>query len=300
MTEHVVWTQWEDLDMPPGIEARHPGNAPLDSDAIGDVTFYVPPYMSGAKGLKPVLRMPALSTLQLANAGYDDAVAFARPGLDICNARGVHDISTAELALTLMLASLRGIDTFVRQQDQGVWRDGRYPSLWQASVAIVGFGNIGQTIARLLEPFDARVTGFSKSGSNGARPITELSSRLHEFDVVVLILPATPETVGLVDATFLAAMKDGALLVNVARGAIVVTDDLVAELSTGRLRAALDVTDPEPLPSGHPLWSSPHVIISPHVGGNSTAFEPRMRALISAQLERLVTGQPLLNVVIAG
>ena len=300
MTKHVVWTQWEDFSAPEGITLLHPGNAPLESDQIAPVTFYVPPYMSGAKGLEPVGRMPNLRTLQLPNAGYDDAVVLARPGLDICNARGVHDMSTAELALALTLASLRRIDTFVRQQDQHVWADDTYPSLWRASVAVVGFGNIGRTVARLMEPFEADVTGFSRSGTGGARPISELPGRLGEFDVVVLILPATPESVGMVDKGFLAAMKDGALLVNVARGPIVVTDDLVAELESGRLRAALDVTDPEPLPAGHPLWDQKNVIISPHVGGNSSAFEPRMRALVRSQLELLAAGKPIDNVVISG
>lgn len=298
--QNVVWTQWPDLDAPEGVTVLSPENAPLDSDAIESVTFYVPPYMSGPEGLKPVPRMPHLRTLQLPNAGYDDAVALARPGLDICNARGVHDISTAELALSLMLASTRGIHHAVRDQDKAIWRPETYRSLWRAKVAIVGFGNIGQTIARLLAPFDADVTGFSRSGTAGSATIDTLAKRLPEFDIVVLILPATPDTVGLVDAEFLAAMKDGALLVNVARGPVVVTDALVRELQSGRLRAAIDVTDPEPLPSSHPLWSAGDIIITPHVGGNSEAFEPRMRALVTSQLERIVQGHAPDHIVIPG
>jgi lactate dehydrogenase-like 2-hydroxyacid dehydrogenase len=259
-----VWTQWADLDGPDGVTLLHPGNAPLDSDAIESVTFYVPEYMSGRAGLEPVRRMPNLAHLQLANAGFDDAIEFARSGLTIHNARGVHDMSTAEL------------------------------------VGIIGFGSIGQTIARMMEPFDVEVVPFTSSGRNSTNTLDALESLLPTLDVVVLILPATPDTVGLVDAEFLRRMKDDALLVNVARGPIVDTDALVAELRTGRLRAAVDVTDPEPLPPGHPLWSLDNVIISPHVGGNSTAFEPRMRALVRAQLDKLVSGEPLDNVVLRG
>ena len=298
--EHVAWLEWDDFVAPEGVAVLGPHNTPLDSEAITPVTFYVPPYMTGGKGLAPVERMPNLRTLQLPNAGYDDAVGLARPGLDICNARGVHDISTAELALSLMLASTRGIHTAVRNQDQAQWRPETYRSLWRANVAIVGFGNIGQTIARLLAPFDAAVTGFSQSGTAGSEKIHTLAGRLPEFDIIVLILPATPATTGMVDATFLAAMKDGALLVNVARGPIVVTDALVQELESGRLRAAVDVTDPEPLPSDHPLWSAGDIIITPHVGGNSEAFEPRMRSLVASQLERIAAGLAPENIVISG
>ena len=295
----MVWTQWPDLVVPEGFSVLHPGIAPLGSSAIEPVTFYVPPYMSGPEGLAAVSSMPNLCTLQLANAGYDDAWAVARAGLNICNARGVHDISTAELALALILASNRRIDEFVRNQAKNSWAPDTYPTLWRSKVAIVGFGSIGKTIASLLAPFDAEVTGFTRSGVDAA-PIGSLRSRLGEFDVVVLILPQTPESLGMVDKEFLAAMKDGALLVNVARGPIVVTDDLIAELSTGRLRAAVDVTDPEPLPPGHPLWQAGNIIISPHVGGNSTAFEPRMRELVESQLQRLAHGQDLDHVVIPG
>jgi phosphoglycerate dehydrogenase-like enzyme len=273
---------------------------PLDGDDLDRVTFYVHPYMSGLTGLNPVTNMPELEHLQLPNAGYDDAVAFARDGLTIYNARGVHDMSTAELALALTLASNRGFGDFHRAQAQGQWRPARYQSLWRARVGIIGFGSIGQAIARLMEPFDTEVVPFTASGRDGTHTMADLPAELPTLDVVVLILPANPHTVGMVNAEFLSQMKDDALLVNVARGPIVVTDDLVAELRTGRIRAAVDVTDPEPLPEGHPLWSLDNIIISPHVGGNSSAFEPRMRKLIYTQLEKLVAGQPLDNAVMVG
>jgi len=298
--EHIAWVEWEDFEVPAGVTLLGPESAPLDSGAVTPVTFYVPPYMTGWKGLAPVNRMPNLRTLQLPNAGYDDAVELSRPGLDICNARGVHDVSTAELALSLILASTRGLHTLIRRQEERKWRPETYRTLWRAKVAIVGFGNIGQTIATLVAAFGAEATGFSRSGTGGSETIDTLAGRLSEFDIVVLILPATPDTVGMVDAGFLAAMKDGALLVNVARGPVVVTDALVAELLSGRLRAAVDVTDPEPLPSDHPLWSAGDIIITPHVGGNSQAFEPRMRALVTSQLERIVAGRAPDHIVISG
>lgn len=300
MVQHVAWTEWTDMEAPAGVILLNPETAPLDSEAIEPVTFYVPPYMTGLAGLTPVERMPNLRHLQLANAGYDDAVAFAREGLTIYNARGVHDMSTAELALALTLSSNRGFGDFHRAQAKGVWKPARYRSLWRARVGIIGYGSIGQTIASLLAPFEVEVVPFTASGRAGTLTLRDLDRELPTLDVVILILPANPSTVGMVDREFLRQMKDGSLLVNVARGPIVVTDDLVEQLQSGRIRAALDVTDPEPLPPGHPLWSAPNVIISPHVGGNSTAFEPRMRQLISSQLAKLATLHPLDNAVMVG
>lgn len=294
---HIVWSEWADLEVPDGVVLLSPKTAPLEGDGIEPVTFYVAPYMTGIAGLEPVTRMPHLMHLQLTNAGYDDAVEFAREGLTIYNARGVHDISTAELTLALTLASNRGFADFHRAQADGVWRPKRYQSLWRARVGIIGFGSIGRTIADLMAPFDVEVVPFAARGRGDIQTLDELHDLLPTLDVVILILPANSRTVGMVDARFLRMMKDGSLLINVSRGPIVVTDDLVAELLTGRIRAAVDVTDPEPLPEGHPLWALPNVIISPHVGGNSSAFEPRMRRLIHAQLEKLVAGDPLDNVV---
>jgi len=293
----IVWTQWDDLDAPAGLRVLGPSLAPTGSDAQRQVTFYVPPYMSGLAGLEPIRQMSELKYVQLPNAGYDDAVAFRRAGLVFCNARGVHDISTAELALGLTIASLRQLDTFVLAQSPGTWLPGGQASLARKRVALVGYGSIGQTIGRLLEAFCADVEAFTRSGQGGTHTMPKFDDLLPTFDVIILILPATPETINLMDERRLGLMKDGALLVNVARGTIVDTDALVDEVESGRIRAALDVTNPEPLPADHPLWRAPGVIISPHVGGNSSAFEPAMRELLAQQLARLVSGEALLNVV---
>lgn len=297
---HVVWTQWDDIEAPPGVTVLGPQSAPIDSDAMSEVTFYVPRYMSGLAGLEPISRMTSLDTVQLPNAGYDDAVAFRREGLTFCNARGVHDISTAELALGLMIASLREIDKFVLAQPSGQWLAGPRPSLAYKKVALVGYGSIGQTIGRMMEPFSVDLHPFTRQGAHGTHSMARFEELLPTFDVVILILPATPETVNLMNAKRLALMKDGALLVNVARGTIVDTEALADELTSGRIRAAIDVTNPEPLPSDHRLWQCPGLIISPHVGGNSSAFEPGMRALLATQLSRLASGEELINIVMEG
>lgn len=294
---HIVWTQWDDLDAPVGVRVLGPSLAPIGSDAQRQATFYVPPYMSGLAGLEPIRQMSELQCVQLPNAGYDDAVAFRRAGLVFCNARGVHDLSTAELALGLAIASLRQLDSFVLAQSSGTWLPGGQASLAHKRVALVGYGSIGQTIGCLLEPFGVDVEAFTRSGQGDTHTMAEFDNLVPTFDVIILILPATPETINLMDKRRLGLMKNGALLVNVARGTIVDTDALVDELESGRIRAALDVTNPEPLPADHPLWRAPGVIISPHVGGNSSAFEPAMRALLAQQFSRLVSGESLLNIV---
>jgi phosphoglycerate dehydrogenase-like enzyme len=244
--------------------------------------------------------MPKLKVLQVPNAGYDDAIEFLRPGITLCNGRGIHDDSTAELAVALAIASLRGFVTFIRDQDQGEWVNKTYNSINDRKVGIIGYGSIGSTIARMLSGFSVEIVAFTQSGRDNTIAISDLDKHLPSLDVVILILPLTKESKHLFDARRLSLMKDGALLVNVARGPIVDTDALVKELNSGRITAALDVTDPEPLPKGHPLWSAKGVLISPHVGGNSSAFDKRARRLIESQLNLLAEDKPLNNVIVAG
>jgi len=294
----AVWTQWEDIKVPEGMKRLSPSTTPLDSSDLSEVTFYVPAYMSGRAGLEPTKAMSNLRVLQMLNAGYDDALEFLRPEVILCNGRGIHDASTAELAIGMTISSLRGFPDFVHSQGLQQWNHSPYRSMIDRKVGIVGFGSIGRMIARNLSGFEVQVVGFSQTGSNGSVPIDELDSYLPTLDVVILILPLTDETRHLFDARRLALLKSGALLVNVARGPIVDTDALIAQLNSGRITAALDVTDPEPLPVGHPLWSAKGVFISPHVGGDTSAFEPRARKLIEAQLQRFATGGPLQNIVV--
>ncbi|MEU9271306.1 2-hydroxyacid dehydrogenase [Streptomyces sp. NPDC048251] len=272
-----------------------------------DCVFYVVPYMKPAGlGQRPLPEMTSLEVVQTLSAGIDHvvpALASLRPGVRLCNARGVHEASTAELTLTLVLASLRGIPDFVRAQDRGEWLSGFRPALADKNVLIVGYGSIGSAIEDRLAPFEvARVARVARSWRTTARgpvhPIAELPALLPEADVVILCTPLNDSTLGLVDAEFLARMKDGALLVNVARGGVVDTKALLTEVESGRLTAALDVTDPEPLPPGHPLWSAPGVLVSPHVGGPTSAFLPRAVRLLVDQLGRFVNREPLRNVIL--
>ncbi|MFE9775976.1 2-hydroxyacid dehydrogenase [Streptomyces sp. NPDC005931] len=293
--------------LPEGPEYRFwDGGEDFPADPA-DCAFYVVPYMKPSGiGTRPMPRMSAVRVVQTLSAGTDHVEPGLRhlpPGVRLCNARGVHEASTAELTLALILASLRGIPDFVRAQDEGQWLGGFRPALADRTVLIVGYGSIGSAIEDRLVPFElARVARVARSERTTARgpvhPLTELPSLLPEADVVVLSTPLTETTRHLVDAAFLTRMKDGALLVNVARGGVVDTKALLTELETGRITAALDVTDPEPLPAEHPLWRAPGVLISPHVGGPTSAFLPRAKRLLVDQLHRFVNQEELRNVIL--
>ncbi|WP_434596961.1 2-hydroxyacid dehydrogenase [Streptomyces sp. A5-4] len=269
--------------------------------------FYVVPYLKGSEiAVRPLAAMTKVRAVQTLSAGIDHVqpgLGDLHAGVRLCNAKGVHEASTAELTLALILASLRDIPGFVHGQDKQEWRSGFYPALADKSVLIVGYGSIGAAIEDRLTPFEcARVVRVARSARTTERgpvhPLAELPELLPAADVVILSTPLTDDTRGLADAGFLSRMKDGALLVNVARGPVVDTQALLAELESGRLRAALDVTDPEPLPAGHPLWHAPGLLISPHVGGSTSAFAPRAKRLLAAQLTRFAAGEPLHNIAL--
>jgi phosphoglycerate dehydrogenase-like enzyme len=253
--------------------------------------------MGGPQAIAMVPQMKSLKVIQSPNAGVDDVLKIRPEGVTLCNAAGVHDASTAELAVALAIASRRGFAPFALQQQAQHWQHDRMPSLSDSKIAIIGFGNIGKTIMKMLSGFEVTVTPFSRSGRDGSLTFDQFDRLLPTFDVIILIVPLTDQTRHLMNAERLAAMKDGAALINVARGAVVDTDALIRELNSGRITAGLDVTDPEPLPDGHPLWSARNVIITPHVGGDSEAFTPRGRKLVEEQLARFAAGEPLLHIV---
>ncbi|MFF9048742.1 2-hydroxyacid dehydrogenase [Streptomyces parvulus] len=293
--------------LPEGPVYRHwNGEEDFPADPA-DCVYYVVPYMKPSGiGTRPLPGMRSVQVVQTLSAGIDHVepgLPHLPPGVRLCNARGVHEASTAELTLALVLASLRGIPDFVRAQDRGEWLGGFRPALADRKVVIVGYGSIGAAIEDRLVPFEvAPVVRVARSARTTARgpvhPLTELPALLPEADVVILSTPLTEATRNLVDAEFLARMKDGALLVNVARGPVVDTKALLAELESGRLTAALDVTDPEPLPRDHPLWHAPGIVISPHAGGPTSAFLPRAKRLLVDQLNRFVNQEPLRNVIL--
>ena len=289
---------FRDLRVPNGFETtvydaqrdEVPGNAEL-------VEFYVPSYMASKKVFEVIEHMPQLRFLHLLTAGVDSALPYCRPGLTLINAKGVHDSSTAELTLALALASLRGLDSFIRAGNQ-TWdlRRSR-PSLFEKDVAIVGAGSIGNEIARIFSALGAKTSLISRSGQRGSVPLSEADDLLGRADIVILIVPLTQDTYHLGDAKFLSLLKDGALFINVARGEVVDTQALVNELTAGRIRAALDVTDPEPLPQDHPLFKLENCIITPHVGGATDSFIPKARQLLEENLERIAVGLEPLNIV---
>ena len=278
--ELMVWPRGEDLP-----------------ERVGEIEFLVPDYIRVRRTARLLPQLPRLRAVQLQTAGYDAVLDLVPPGLALLSARGVHDDATAELALGLTIASLRGIDVAVRES--GHWRqDTTRRSLADSSVAILGYGSIGHSVARRMLACQALVTGVATSVRDDDVVVRVLTEDLVDWgaqDVVVVVLPLSDATRHAFDASFLTRLHDGALVVNVGRGALLDTDAVLAE--AGRLSFALDVTDPEPLPDDHPLWTAPHVLITPHIAGGTTAMLPRMAALVRDQLQRLRDGKPLRNVV---
>ncbi|MEU9283551.1 2-hydroxyacid dehydrogenase [Streptomyces sp. NPDC048275] len=291
--------------LPEGLRyARWDGGSVFPSDPA-EVEFYVPPLVQDLDTIsRPLDRMTSLTVVQALSSGVDGLCAELRrlPGnVTLCNAKGVHARSTAELALALILASLRGIPEFTHAQDLGLWKPEVFPSLYGRSVLIVGYGALGSALEDLLVPFGCAVTRVARTDRLSPRGPVHAMSHLRGLitgaDVVVLATELTPATHHLINADLLARLQDGALLVNMARGAVVDTAALLEEVRGGRIRAALDVTDPEPLPAGHPLWETPGVLITPHVGAFTPAMWPRLEQLIRRQLERFARDEELDNVV---
>lgn len=281
----------------------------LDSPAPREVIdLVVPPYWGGSARLAHVSEVDT-QLVQWQSIGYNGIQEVLPAGVPLANASTVHEGGTAELAIGLMIAAQRGMGSFIREGMSGTWNLRTFPSLADRRVLIVGYGGVAKAVEARLAGFEVELTRIARtarSERNLAGDTVEvlgfahLHDALRNAEVVVLTVPLTGETAGMIDAAALAAMPDGALLVNVARGAVVVTDALVAELQAGRLRAALDVTDPEPLPAEHPLWRLENVIITPHVGGDSTAMMSRMGALIRRQVTHLQLGETPENIVLGG
>jgi phosphoglycerate dehydrogenase-like enzyme len=296
----IPWSEPEVVAsvIPAGVDwVTYDGTGEVPRSA--EVDFFVPPYMGADHTLQVMEHMSSLKAVQTLTAGVDNVWAHLPSGVTLCNAKGVHDASTAELAVGLTIASLRKFPEFVRAQESGDWLYGRYDALADKSVLIVGFGSVGEALEQRLIPFEVTIMKVARTARAGVSGFESLAQLLPKADVVVLTAPLTEQTRGLVDSEFISAMKQGALLVNVARGPVVNTEDLLAAVKTGRIKAALDVTDPEPLPADHELWRTPGVLISPHVGGNTTAFLPRAYRLVHAQLLRYVADEALHNIMTA-
>ncbi|MCA4133280.1 2-hydroxyacid dehydrogenase [Arthrobacter sp. M4] len=286
--EAVVW------DM-----VSEPGDvAPDGIDAV------VLPYLNAGAYMGALAKVKDLKFVQTQSTGYDGVAEAAGPHAAVANAAGVHAAATAELAVGLILAKLRGIDQAVRDQQLRSWRPERRRSLADRRVLLLGVGGIGHEIYRRLEPFEVTITRVGSSAREDAygtvHSVSELAALAADHDVLVTVLPLSDSTNQLIDEKILAALPDAALVVNVGRGAVVDTDALTREVVSGRLHCALDVVDPEPLPEDHALWAASNALITPHIGGNASAFEPRIIKLLKEQLEALAKGQTPKNLVQQG
>jgi phosphoglycerate dehydrogenase-like enzyme len=285
MTEGVEIIEW---DMS--------GPAPVNA-----IDIVVPPYMDTAKALAQLANVKT-RLVQSQSVGYDGVEQLLPPGIIYANAATVHETSTAELTVALILASQRGIPDFVRAASEGRWAPSWHQSLADRNVLLVGYGGVGKAIEARLLPFEVTVTRVALTARSDERGEIHGFDSLHDLlplaDVVVVAVPLTERTTHLIDDSFLSRMHDDSLLVNIARGKVADTNALLAHASSGRLRLALDVTDPEPLPDGHPLFSLANVLISPHVGGATTAMLPRMAHLLNEQIYRILRGDDPLNVVL--
>jgi phosphoglycerate dehydrogenase-like enzyme len=264
---------------------------------VEDAEFWVPDPGGAVPGRDEWAGWPSVRVVQLLSAGVDGWVGRVPDGVTLCNAQGAHTSATAEWVLTAILAHLRSFPAFTLAQARGVWEPRRTGELAGQRVLIIGAGSIGTAVAGRLRPFDVAVTLVATTARPGVHGRDELPALLPAADIVVLVVPLTPATRRLADAAFLAAMPDGALLVNAARGPVVDTAALAAELDAGRLAAALDVTDPEPLPPGHPLWRMPNLLLTPHVAGSVTGALRRGYGLVGEQLRRYARGDALVNVI---
>lgn len=270
------------------------------------IDIAVAPYMGSTEYLRDLAGVD-IGLVQSQSIGYDSVDKTLPDGIPFANAASVHETSTAELALTLALAAQRQLPRFVLAQEHGEWSPVFAESLADRRVLVVGFGGVGEAIALRLEPFEVELTVVARTarpvwherlGRVQVHAIDELPALVKDAEIIILALPGGDETRHLFDEEMLGLMPDGALLVNVGRGTLVDTDALVRQ--HGRIRAALDVLDPEPLPAEHPLWTTPGVLIAPHVGGASTAMNPRVVRLIRKQIDRMLRGEAPANVVLGG
>ncbi|MGW4484424.1 2-hydroxyacid dehydrogenase [Amycolatopsis sp. NPDC004368] len=292
-----VLLPWTDIEVPEGLAAAYYDGVTMPGEDLAGVEFYVLPYDAGREPAELIGKLPALRAVQALSAGVESLVPLVPEGVVLANGRGLHDLSVAEHALALIHAAQRDLPRWFAQQATGSWAREHTRSLADSRVLLVGYGSIGQAIERQLLAAEAVVTRVASRARAGVHAITELPELLPDADIVVLVLPETEGTKGLLGAGELALLPDHALVVNVGRGSAIDTSALLSETSAGRLRAALDVVDPEPLPADHPLWRVPGVVITPHVAGGSASFYPRAKRLVADQLRRFVAGEELVNVV---
>jgi phosphoglycerate dehydrogenase-like enzyme len=257
----------------------------------------VPGFLVESEPAAVMSRLPNLRLIQLLTAGAENWVGQVPAHVTLSTARGAHGGTTAEWALAALLAVYRELIPFERERVTRTWDRRPTETLIDKKVLVVGAGDLGTQLRRRLDACDARTSLVGARARDGVHGIDEVPALLGEHDAVVVMVPLTPATTGMVDATFLSSMRDGAVLVNAARGKVVDTSALVAELASGRLRAALDVTEPEPPPADHPLWTVPNLLLTPHVAASVEGYQARAYAVAAAEIARFAAGEPLRNVV---
>jgi phosphoglycerate dehydrogenase-like enzyme len=283
--------------LPPGIEADVWRGGDELPDSADQVEYVVLPFGAKPEIIRRICALPSLKTIQILSAGADHILPHIPSHITLCNARGAHTPATAELTVGMIIASIRNFPHFAIAQDGGRWDGVLSDTVAGQHVLIVGYGDIGAAVERRLAGWEVTVERVARHARDGVHALGDLPELLPRADVVVILVPVTDETRHLVNAEFLKAMKDGALLVNVARGVIVDTGALLEALTSGRIKAALDVTDPEPLPAGHPLWKAPGLLLAPHVGGLVRGNRANAYRVVTDQLARLAAGEPLRNVI---
>jgi phosphoglycerate dehydrogenase-like enzyme len=297
VTRHIVAPDWivRDYAFPADVQITECDDlAELSDDVISNAEFVVLPYEGSSISIEEAIaRMASVKVIQTLTAGFDNVQPYMPADVTLCNAAGVHDDATSELAVLLTLSVLRDMPRSFNAQQEHHWETYFSRSLADKTVLLIGYGNVGKAAEKRLLGFGCKVIPVARTARDHVHAITELPNLIPSADVVMLIVPNNPGTVNLVDAKFLASMKDDSVLVNVARGVVVDTEALLAELRTGRIAAALDVTEPEPLPADHPLWSMPNVIITSHNGGEGDVFWDRARARIHSQFDLWLAGKPL-------
>jgi phosphoglycerate dehydrogenase-like enzyme len=265
-------------------------------EAIGDAEFFVP--KSGDPAIGPLLaRMPALRVIQTLSAGVDWVAPSVPSGVTLCDAGGARDVNVAEWVLAVILAATKTLPELRDRQREHVWDWRKSAELQGSTVMILGYGSIGAAVEARLAPFQVELIRVARRAREGVHAVSELPSLIGRADTVIVLLPLTDETRRLLDGELLSRIRPGGLLVNAARGPILDTDALLELLQAGRLRAALDVTDPEPLPSDHPLWDAPGALITPHFAGDTYGADARAFALVGEQVRRYVHGEALVNLV---
>ncbi len=301
MSRHLIAPEWvtSDYSFPADVKVTHCDDlTTLSNEVLNSADFIVIPYLQDSDEIEATLkRLTNPCILQSLTAGYNHITPFLASGITLCNAVGVHDDSTSELAVLLTLSMLRELPRLVHGHEKQIWDQFFSKSLADKKVLLIGYGGVGKATEQRLLGFKCEVIPVATTARDHVRAISELPNLIPSADVIILTVPLNESTYHLVNQQFIDQMKTDSLLVNVARGAVVDTEALLAALQAKKIFAALDVTDPEPLPEGHPLWQLPNCFVTPHLGGEADVFAPRAQAMVSSQLDLWLTGQPINNVV---